>query len=50
MTGSLTDESMHHKEGSGAGDWIYLRDHTSLVERPQKRARNRHVGIHDGTF
>jgi frataxin len=25
-------ESMNHKEGSGTGDWVYLRDGTSLTD------------------
>lgn len=28
----VANESMHHKEGGGAGDWIYLRDGSSLTE------------------
>ena len=29
-------ESMEQKEGSGVGEWIYLRDRTSLVELLRK--------------
>ena len=29
-------ESMHQKEGGGAGDWIYLRDGTSLTNLVRK--------------
>lgn len=29
-------ESMHEKEGGGAGDWIYLRDGTSLTDLVRK--------------
>jgi frataxin len=25
-------EGMHEKEGSGSGDWVYLRDGTSMTE------------------
>lgn len=25
-------EGLHQKEGGGAGDWIYLRDGTSLTD------------------
>jgi len=28
----VSGESMHEKEGGGVGDWIYLRDGTSLTE------------------
>jgi frataxin len=28
----VTGESMHQKEGAGSGDWIYLRDGSSLTE------------------
>ncbi|KAF2708458.1 mitochondrial chaperone-like protein Frataxin [Pleomassaria siparia CBS 279.74] len=28
----VTGESMHEKEGTGTGDWVYLRDGTSLSE------------------
>ena len=27
----VSGESMHQKEGAGSGDWIYLRDGTSLT-------------------
>lgn len=27
----VTGESMHQKEGAGSGDWVYLRDGTSLT-------------------
>lgn len=27
----VANESMQHKEGGGAGDWVYLRDGTSLT-------------------
>jgi frataxin len=29
-------EAMHQKEGAGQGDWIYLRDGTSLTELVRK--------------
>jgi frataxin len=29
-------EGMNHKEGGGTGDWIYLRDGTSLTEVVRK--------------
>lgn len=32
----VTGESQSHKEGSGAGDWVYLRDGTSLTELVRK--------------
>jgi frataxin len=32
----VTGESMHQKEGSGSGDWIYLRDHSRLSELLRK--------------
>ncbi|KAI6823655.1 hypothetical protein KC332_g8648 [Hortaea werneckii] len=32
----VANESMHHKEGGGAGDWIYLRDGSSLTELLRK--------------
>jgi len=28
----VAGESMHHKEGGGAGDWVYMRDGTSLTD------------------
>jgi frataxin len=28
----VSGESMHEKEGSGEGDWVYLRDGTSLTD------------------
>jgi frataxin len=28
----VSGEGMHQKEGGGVGDWIYLRDGTSLTE------------------
>ena len=28
----IAGESMHQKEGGGAGDWIYVRDGTSLTD------------------
>ena len=36
----ITGESMHQKEGSGSGDWIYLRDGTSLSS-----VMNKELGI-----
>lgn len=27
----VTGESMHEKEGAGMGDWVYLRDGSTLV-------------------
>jgi frataxin len=32
----VTGESMHQKEGGGSGDWIYLRDGTSLTQLVRK--------------
>ncbi|ORY11660.1 hypothetical protein BCR34DRAFT_483908 [Clohesyomyces aquaticus] len=32
----VTGESMNQKEGGGVGDWIYLRDGTSLTEVVRK--------------
>lgn len=32
----VTGESMHQKEGSGSGGWIYLRDGSSLTELLRK--------------
>lgn len=32
----LSGESMHHKEDSGKGEWIYLRDGTNLTSLLQK--------------
>jgi frataxin len=32
----VTGESMHQKEGAGSGDWIYLRDGSSLTELLRK--------------
>ncbi|KAF2470697.1 arabinogalactan endo-1,4-beta-galactosidase [Lindgomyces ingoldianus] len=32
----VTGESMNEKEGSGMGDWVYLRDGTSLTELVRK--------------
>jgi len=28
----LFSEGQHHKEGSGVGDWVYIKDSTSLTE------------------
>jgi frataxin len=28
----VSGESMHEKEGGGEGDWVYLRDGTSLTD------------------
>lgn len=28
----IDGESMHQKEGGGVGDWVYLRDGTSLTD------------------
>lgn len=39
----VSGESMHHKEGGGNGDWIYLRDGTSLTELVRKE-----LGVHLG--
>ena len=32
----LEGESMHQKEGGGQGDWVYLRDGTSLTDLLRK--------------
>ena len=32
----LEGESMHEKEGGGEGDWVYLRDGTSLTDLLRK--------------
>ena len=40
----VTGESMHQKEGAGTGDWIYLRDGSSLSEILRKE-----FGINVGT-
>jgi frataxin len=32
----LSGEGMHEKEGTGMGDWIYLRDGSSLTELLRK--------------
>ena len=32
----VAGESMDHKEGGGVGDWIYLRDGSSLTELLRK--------------
>jgi frataxin len=32
----LDGEGMHEKEGTGQGDWVYLRDGTSLTELLRK--------------
>lgn len=32
----LDGEGMHEKEGSGEGDWIYLRDGSSLTKLLRK--------------
>lgn len=32
----VAGESMHQKEGGGVGDWVYLRDGTSLTELLRK--------------
>ena len=34
----LDGEGMHEKEGSGEGDWIYLRDGSSLTRSVKERA------------
>lgn len=40
----VTGESMDQKEGGGVGDWIYLRDGTSLTDLIRKE-----LGIELGT-
>lgn len=32
----VTGEGLHQKEGGGVGDWIYLRDGTSLTDLVRK--------------
>lgn len=32
----MAGDSMHQKEGGGRGDWVYLRDGTSLTELLRK--------------
>jgi len=40
----VTGESMNQKEGGGVGDWIYLRDGTSLTDLVRKE-----LGVELGT-
>ena len=37
---------MQHKEGGGGGDWIYLRDHTTLSSVLSKELGIM-IGVHD---
>lgn len=45
----LVSESMFDKEGTGAGDWMYLRDRSSLVDLLRKEL-GVDLGIEEGTL
>lgn len=44
----LLSESMHDKEGTGAGDWVYLRDMSTLADLLRKEL-GVNLGLEDGT-
>jgi len=45
----VSGESMDHKEGSGSGEWVYLRDGTSLTELLRQEVGVRGLGaVEDG--
>ncbi len=44
----MLGESMHHKEGTGVGEWVYLRDNSTLVDLLRKEI-GVNVGFEEGT-
>lgn len=45
----LLGESMHDKEGTGVGGWVYLRDGSSLPDILRKEV-GVNLGLEDSTF